>query len=86
MVAAVAVGVYFAIGGGGGGSSVADDGPHKLTTPAKVIDGEYQRMGGDRGPQAASLRRRQDLAASGITGAKSVDAIDSTIDRSDPDS
>ncbi|MFE1953172.1 hypothetical protein ACFW9D_22195 [Streptomyces sp. NPDC059524] len=41
VVAALGVGAYFVFGGGGG-ASVADDGPHKLTTPATVL-GEYQK-------------------------------------------
>ncbi|MCN9239456.1 hypothetical protein NGF19_01430 [Streptomyces sp. RY43-2] len=42
VVAAIAVGAYFLIGGGGG-SSIADDGPHKLITPATVLDGQYKK-------------------------------------------
>ncbi len=40
---AIAVGAYFLIGGGDGGGSVADDGPHRLTTPATVVDGQYKK-------------------------------------------
>ncbi|GAA4998445.1 hypothetical protein [Streptomyces siamensis] len=86
VVAAIAVGAYFVIGGGGGGSDVADDGPHKLTTPEKVINGEYKRMGEEKQPEEPTSGDAKDLAASGITNAKSVSAIYSTIDLSDPDS
>lgn len=43
VVAAIAVGAYLVIGGSGGGSDVADDGAHKLTTPATVLSGEYEK-------------------------------------------
>ncbi|MET9170126.1 hypothetical protein ABZX64_03450 [Streptomyces misionensis] len=45
VVAAVAVGAYFALAGGGG-TSIADDGPHKLITPASVINGSYTKQSG----------------------------------------
>lgn len=44
VVVALAViggGAYFLVGGGS--SDVADDGPHKLITPATVLDGEYKK-------------------------------------------
>ncbi len=44
-MAALAVGAYFVLGGSGGGSDVADDGPHKLTTPATVLS-EYKKKDG----------------------------------------
>ncbi|WP_030345086.1 hypothetical protein [Streptomyces sp. NRRL S-1022] len=45
VVAVVAVGAYFALSGGSGSSGVADDGPHKLTTPATVLS-EYKKKDG----------------------------------------
>jgi hypothetical protein len=45
VVAALAVGGYFVLGGSSGGG-VADDGPHKLTTPATVLT-EYKKKDGD---------------------------------------
>ncbi|MEU6276598.1 hypothetical protein ABZ871_29935 [Streptomyces populi] len=83
-VAAIAVAAYLVLGGSSG-SDVADDGPHKLTTPATVIDGQYKRMGKDQGPQDPSSGDAKDLAASGITNAKSVGGVYSTIDLSNPD-
>ncbi|NML49090.1 hypothetical protein HHL19_01780 [Streptomyces sp. R302] len=44
VVAAIAVGGYFLIGGGGG-ADIANDGPHKLVTPATVL-GEYAKSPG----------------------------------------
>jgi hypothetical protein len=85
VVAAIAVAAYFAIGSGGGNSDVADDGPHKLTTPAKVVNDQYQRVGDAQKPQDATTGDAKDLAASGITDAKSVGGIYSTIDLTDPD-
>ncbi|MER5467519.1 hypothetical protein [Streptomyces sp. NPDC002685] len=85
VVAAIAVGAYLVLAGSSSGSDVADDGPHKLTTPAKVIDGQYQRMGKDQGPQDPSSGDTKDLATSGITNAKSVGGIYSTVDLSDPE-
>ncbi|MFK4150013.1 hypothetical protein [Streptomyces sp. NPDC004065] len=43
VVAAIAVGAYFALSGSGGSGSVADDGPHKLSTPTTVINGTYKK-------------------------------------------
>ncbi|MFH8390923.1 MULTISPECIES: hypothetical protein [unclassified Streptomyces] len=85
LVAAIAVGAYLVFAGGSGNSSVADDGPHKLTTPAKVIGGQYKRMGADQGPQDPSSSDAKDLAASGITNSKSVSGVYSTIDLNNPD-
>ncbi|PJN10825.1 hypothetical protein CG723_16775 [Streptomyces sp. CB01635] len=81
VVAAIGVGAYFMFGGGG--SSVADDGPHKLTTPATVM-GDYKRMGEDKGAQDATSGDAKVLAESGVTNAKAVSAIYSTIDVSNP--
>ncbi|MFE6818381.1 hypothetical protein [Streptomyces sp. NPDC057677] len=47
VVAAIGVGAYFVLGGSG--ASVADDGPHKLTTPETVL-GEYKKAA-DKGSQ-----------------------------------
>ncbi|MEV6791387.1 hypothetical protein AB0M87_05160 [Streptomyces sp. NPDC051320] len=81
-VAVIGGGVYL-LTKGGGNSSVADDGPHKLITPAKVL-GDYKRSGENQPPEDASASDEKDLAGSGITNAKSVGALYSTIDMSDP--
>ncbi|MFM9455426.1 hypothetical protein [Streptomyces europaeiscabiei] len=56
VVAAVAVGAYFVIGGGGGGD-IADDGPHKLTAPASVIDGQYKK--GEGGGSSSGMNDKE---------------------------
>ncbi|MFG3366668.1 hypothetical protein ACGF0K_17010 [Streptomyces sp. NPDC048156] len=81
VVAALGVAAYFVFGGGG--SSVADDGPHKLTTPATVM-GDYKRITEDKGAQDATSGDAKVLAQSGVTNAKAVSAVYSTLDVSDP--
>ncbi|MFY4723453.1 hypothetical protein [Streptomyces sp. LaBMicrA B280] len=49
VVAAIVVGAVFLLGGGDGSSSVADDGAHKLITPATVINGTYTKQDGSDG-------------------------------------
>ncbi|MVO84454.1 hypothetical protein GPA10_06605 [Streptomyces sp. p1417] len=49
VVAAIAVGAYFVLGGSDSGSGkVEDDGPHKLTTPETVLS-EYKKESGSGG-------------------------------------
>ncbi|MFF8727364.1 hypothetical protein ACF073_12855 [Streptomyces sp. NPDC015171] len=43
VVAAVAVGAYFVLGGSSGGSDVANDGPHKLVAKSSVVNGTYKK-------------------------------------------
>jgi hypothetical protein len=75
VVAAIAVGAYFVIGGGGGGSDVADDGPHKLTTPATVLNSEYKKSDkadSDGGFNADDVK---DAEKHGVKNAKDVNAM-----------
>ncbi|MEU6663782.1 hypothetical protein [Streptomyces sp. NPDC046821] len=74
VVAALGVGAYLLFGG----NSLADDGPHKLITPA-VVMGDYKRLTDDKGPQEASSGSAKALAESGVTNAKAVNAIYSTL-------
>ncbi|WP_436736847.1 hypothetical protein [Streptomyces sp. BBFR102] len=72
-------------GGGGGGGDVAsgglqDDGPHKLTTPDTVLGGQYTRGTPDTPAKDASSSDAKSLATAGITGAKGLGTIYSTID------
>lgn len=76
VVAALGVGGYFIFGGGdgGSGSSVADDGAHKLTTPATVL-GEYQKSSSNA--SSSGTFSDSDLAEAkkwGVTDPKSVSA------------
>ncbi|PAX91581.1 hypothetical protein CLM83_14970 [Streptomyces albidoflavus] len=71
--------------GGGGGDNVAsgglkDDGPHKLTTPDKVLGGQYTRGTPDTPAKDASSSDAKSLATAGITNAKGLGTIYSTID------
>ncbi|MGW3630552.1 hypothetical protein ACWD7F_10380 [Streptomyces sp. NPDC005122] len=73
VVAAIAVGAALLVGGGGGGSSVADDGAHKLTAPATVIDGTY-RKSGDAKSGTMSASDIKDAESWGVKNPKDVSA------------
>ncbi|MFC9845148.1 hypothetical protein ACFWFF_31185 [Streptomyces sp. NPDC060223] len=74
VVAAIAVGAYLVIGGGSGGSSdVADDGAHKLTTPATVLNGEYKKAD-DADSGGFDESDVKDAEKHGVKGAKDVHA------------
>ncbi|AVH58751.1 MULTISPECIES: hypothetical protein [Streptomyces] len=82
VVAAIAVGAYLVIGGGGG-SDVADDGPHKLTTPATVLSGEYKKSNeADSGGFDSSDLK--DAEKHGVKNAKDVHAGYQSGDASNP--
>ncbi|MGX2997238.1 hypothetical protein JNUCC64_23740 [Streptomyces sp. JNUCC 64] len=81
VVAAAALGGYLVLSGDSGDSGLADDGPHKLTTPEKVLDGAYTRMTPEKAPEDASTSdSAKQLAKSGVTEAKAVSAMYSTVD------
>lgn len=80
VVAAVAVGAYFVIGGGGG-ADIADDGPHKLTTPATVLS-EYKKN--DSGGGALSDSDVKDAEKWGVTDPKDVSASYASGNESNP--
>lgn len=72
VVAAIAVGAYFIIGGGNGGSAdVADDGPHKLTTPATLLT-EYKK--GKDSEDGMTKSDLQDAESWGVKNPKDVSA------------
>ncbi|KMS71598.1 membrane protein [Streptomyces viridochromogenes] len=80
VVAAIAVGAYFALGGSrGGAASLADDGAHKLTTPQKLLN-DYSRMG-DKGGTSSS-DSASELEKSGVKNGTDVTGIYSTADLS----
>ncbi|MFI5804572.1 hypothetical protein [Streptomyces sp. NPDC051561] len=65
VVAAAGAGAYFLIGGG------SDDGPHKLALPETVGEYKKQPTQGDAGKNSLTQKDNQQLAAMGITNAKS---------------
>jgi hypothetical protein len=69
LVGAIIVGVVMFTGGG---SDVADDGPHKLTTPATVAD-IYNKDASGGGLDLSDSDVR-DLEASGVKNAQSINA------------
>ncbi|MFD5426236.1 hypothetical protein [Streptomyces sp. NPDC127084] len=69
VVAAIAVGAYFVFGGGG--ATLADDGPHKLTTPGKVL-GEYNRLSNNNEAGSTDESVTKELEESGVKDGKSV--------------
>ncbi|MFK3729387.1 hypothetical protein ACI2LJ_03850 [Streptomyces sp. NPDC088090] len=80
VVAAIAVGAYFLIGGGGG-ASVANDGPHKLVTPETVL-GEYKKA-----PDKSKSNEDdfiKDAEKYGVKGAQRADASWQVEDKSNP--
>ncbi|MEU7338260.1 MULTISPECIES: hypothetical protein [unclassified Streptomyces] len=73
VVAVIAVGAALLLGGGGGGSSVADDGAHKLTAPAVVIDGTYKKSG-DAKSGTMSKSDIKDAESWGVENPKDISA------------
>ncbi|MET8969103.1 hypothetical protein ACWEP8_35600 [Streptomyces hydrogenans] len=80
VVAAIAVGAYFLIGGGGG-ASVADDGAHKLITPETVLT-EYKKDA--KGSESDGKEALKEAEKNGVKNAKSVDASYKAGDESNP--
>ncbi|MFD3919084.1 hypothetical protein [Streptomyces sp. NPDC058595] len=77
VVVALAViggGAYFLVGGGS--SDVADDGPHKLITPATVIGGEYKKSESSDGADSGGMSKDdlKDAEKWGVTNPKDVSA------------
>ncbi|MFD9864788.1 hypothetical protein [Streptomyces alboflavus] len=74
VVAAIGVGAYFVLGGSDSSSSgtVKDDGPHKLTTPETVIDGEFKKDAGSGGGFGGINTDKAEKA--GVKNAKDVGA------------
>ncbi|MEU0002732.1 hypothetical protein ABZ079_00090 [Streptomyces sp. NPDC006314] len=80
VVAAVAVGAYFVLGGSNGGG-VADDGPHKLTTPATVLT-EYKKKDGDS--DTMTSKDLKDAEKWGVHDPKDVSAQYQSGDEDNP--
>ncbi|MFE7412189.1 hypothetical protein [Streptomyces laurentii] len=73
-VVALAVGAYFLIGGGGG-SNVADDGAHKLITPATVL-GEYKKSTKD----SSSPEDKESLKAAEKEGVRNATEVQASYE------
>ncbi|WP_329387678.1 hypothetical protein [Streptomyces sp. NBC_01716] len=71
-LAVIGGGAYFLVGGGS--SDVADDGPHKLITPATVIDGEYKKGEGSGDTGGMTKDDLKDAEKWGVTNPKDVSA------------
>ncbi|MEV5610301.1 hypothetical protein [Streptomyces sp. NPDC052225] len=80
VVAAIGVGAYFMFGGGGS-ASVADDGAHKLTTPATVL-GEYKKDTKDN--DGFDEQDMKDAEKDGLKNGKPVSASYQAGDKSNP--
>ncbi|MFJ4921941.1 hypothetical protein [Streptomyces sp. NPDC088725] len=89
IIAAVVVALAV-IGGGayllttGAGDSIADDGPHKLTTPAAVIDGQYKKNDAKGGSRFMTDEDLKDAESWGVKGAQDVGATYTAGDGSNP--
>ncbi|PWI18420.1 hypothetical protein DI272_32975 [Streptomyces sp. Act143] len=83
VVAAIAVGAALLLGkgGGGSGSDIADDGPHKLTTPATVLS-EYKKSESDSDTFTESDMK--DAEKWGVHDPKDVSAGYTAGDESNP--
>lgn len=81
VVAAIAVGAYFALGSsrGGGAGNLEDDGAHKLATPQKLLS-EYNQV--TKGNQASSDDLASELEKSGLKNGTDVTGVYSTADLS----
>ncbi|WP_190012411.1 hypothetical protein, partial [Streptomyces griseomycini] len=83
VVAAIGVGAYFVLGGGGGAGGLEDDGPHKLTTPATVLGGEYKKGEGADGG-GFNQDDIKEAEKHGVKNAKDVSAAYQSGDESNP--
>ncbi|MFF5924886.1 hypothetical protein [Streptomyces hydrogenans] len=82
VVAAIAVGAYFLIGGGGG-ASVADDGAHKLVTPETVLT-EYKKSANSDKAQSGDDDFIKDAAKFGVKNPQRANAQWEIKDESNP--
>jgi hypothetical protein len=73
VVAAIGVGVYLVLSKAGGGS-VADDGPHKLTTPDKVISQTYVKSADSGSSNDMSDSDASDFEKWGVKNPQQVSA------------
>ncbi|MFF7470132.1 hypothetical protein [Streptomyces sp. NPDC008092] len=74
VVAAVAVGAYFVLAGHGSSGGITDDGAHKLTTPATVINGTYKKSDGSGSSDGLTDSDISDFEKMGVKNPKAVSA------------
>ncbi|MFJ9826106.1 hypothetical protein ACIRSU_17290 [Streptomyces sp. NPDC101160] len=79
-VVGLAIGAYYAFGGGGG-ANVADDGPHKLITPATVLT-EYKKS--DKEQSSKDKESLQEAEKDGVKNATEVGAQYQVKDEANP--
>ncbi|MGW4161058.1 hypothetical protein [Streptomyces sp. NPDC004788] len=79
-VVGLAIGAYYAFGGGGG-ANVADDGPHKLITPATVLT-EYKKS--DTGKPSNDKKSLEEAEKAGVSNATEVEAQYQVKDEANP--
>ncbi|MFD9463468.1 hypothetical protein [Streptomyces sp. NPDC060027] len=84
VVAAIAVGGYLLFAGNSSGSDVADDGAHKLTTPAKVLGGEYKKSTNSSDSGGMTKNDLKDAEGWGVKNPKDVSAAYQSGDESNP--
>lgn len=80
--AVIAGGAYF-LTSGGSGSDVADDGPHKLVTPASVLGGQYKKDAKDTDSSSTSSDL-DDAKKAGVKNPKDVSSAYMKGDESNP--
>ncbi|MEV7390246.1 MULTISPECIES: hypothetical protein [unclassified Streptomyces] len=74
VVAAVAVGAYFVLAGNNSAGGIKDDGAHKLTTPATVINGTYKKSDGSGSSDGLTDSDVSDFEKMGVKNPKAVSA------------
>ncbi|MGW5424970.1 hypothetical protein [Streptomyces sp. NPDC003943] len=79
-VVGLAIGAYYAFGGGGG-ANVADDGPHKLITPATVLT-EYKKS--DKDKPSNDKKSLEEAEKDGVKNATEVGAQYQVKDEANP--
>ncbi|WP_345655224.1 hypothetical protein [Streptomyces tremellae] len=82
VACAVIAGGVYVLTSGGGGSDIADDGPHKLTAPDRVLDGQFVKKPGSGGSSASSDLK--DARKAGVRNPKDISAEYTKGDKDNP--
>ncbi|MFJ8494710.1 hypothetical protein ACIRBZ_41195 [Streptomyces sp. NPDC094038] len=75
VVAAIGVGAYFVLAGSSGAGGIKDDGAHKLTTPATVINGTYKKSDNADSSDGLTDSDVSDFEKMGVKNPKAVSAV-----------